>query len=89
MELGVFFLATDYSIDIAELAVELEQRALPLLQPERHIPVSGRLSGRAAAIYARVLLHLRSVRGIVSCRSGDQDPEMVPVSACCRSGTRS
>ena len=27
MELGVFFFATDYSIDIAELAVELLQHA--------------------------------------------------------------
>ena len=42
MELGVFFFATDYSIDIAELAVELEQRGFTaLLQPEHtHIPAS-------------------------------------------------
>ena len=42
MEIGVFFFATDYSIDIAELAVELEQRGFTtLLQPEHtHIPAS-------------------------------------------------
>ncbi|MBT5495615.1 MAG: LLM class F420-dependent oxidoreductase [Alphaproteobacteria bacterium] len=42
MDLGVFFFATDYSIDIVELAVELEQRGFStLLQPEHtHIPAS-------------------------------------------------
>ena len=35
MELGVFFFATDYSIDIAELAVELEQRGLSPALPTR------------------------------------------------------
>lgn len=42
MDIGVFFFATDYTIDIAELAVELEQRGFStLLQPEHtHIPAS-------------------------------------------------
>ena len=42
MEIGVYFFATDYSIDIVELAVELEQRGFStLLQPEHtHIPAS-------------------------------------------------
>ena len=42
MDIGVFFFATDYTIDIAELAFELEQRGFStLLQPEHtHIPAS-------------------------------------------------
>ena len=40
MEVGIYFFATDYSLDISELAVELEQRGFStLLQPEHtHIP---------------------------------------------------
>ena len=42
MEVGIYFFATDYSIDISELAIELEQRGFStLLQPEHtHIPSS-------------------------------------------------
>ena len=42
MDIGVFFFATDYTIDIAELAFELEQRGFStLLHPEHtHIPAS-------------------------------------------------
>ena len=42
MDLGVYFFSTAYSIDISELAKELEQRGFEsLLLPEHtHIPVS-------------------------------------------------
>ena len=41
MDLGVFFFATDYSIDIVELAVELEQRGFSTLLQPADIEVQG------------------------------------------------
>ncbi|SVD83241.1 uncharacterized protein METZ01_LOCUS436095, partial [marine metagenome] len=42
MDIGAYFFSTAYSIDVAELAAELEQRGFEsLLVPEHtHIPVS-------------------------------------------------